>query len=74
MAQDTTFLAVDGFVDRIVGVVDALDSGETVVEIGLLELFTMTVDVAQTFRGVDRDKIGGYADMGAVFLVQFVQP
>lgn len=72
MAQDTTFFAMDGFVDRIMGVVDALDSGETVVEIGLFEVFAMTVDVAQTFSGVDRDKIWGYADMGAVLLVQTV--
>lgn len=70
MAQDTTFLAVDGFVDCIVGVVDALDSGETVVKIGLFELFAVTVDVAQTFGGVDRNEIWGYADMRAVLLVQ----
>lgn len=63
---------MDGFVDRIVGVVDALDSGETVVEIGLFELFAMTIDIAQTFGGIDRDEIGGYADMGAVLLVQLV--
>lgn len=72
MAQNTTFLAVDGFIDCIVGVVYSLDSGETVVEIGLFELFAMTVDVAQTFGGVYGNKIWSYADMRAVLLVQVV--
>jgi hypothetical protein len=72
MAQDTAFLAVDGFVDCVVSIVYTLDSGETVVEIGLFELFAVAVDVPQTFGGVDRDEIRGYADMGAVLLVQVV--
>lgn len=72
MTQDTTFLAVDGFIDCVVSVVYALDSGETVVEVGLFELFAVTVDVAETFGGVDRDEIRGYADMGTVLLVQLV--
>lgn len=72
MAQDTAFLAVDGFVDCIVSVVDTLDSSEAVVKIGLFEMFAVAVDVAQTFGGVDRDEIRGYTDMGTVLLVQVV--
>lgn len=66
--------SMDSLVNRIVGVVHALDSGEGIVEIRLLDPFPMSVDIMQTLVGVDRNKVRRHPHMRAVLGMQSVQP
>lgn len=72
LAQHAPLAAVNGLIDRIVGVIHALDGREGVVEIRLLEPLPVSVDIMQTLVGVDGDEIRGYPNMRPVLGMQSV--
>lgn len=74
LAKHSSLATMHGFIDRIVRVIHTLDGREGIIEISLLEAFSMPVDVVQSTVRVDGDEIRSDAHVCPVLAVQLVQP
>lgn len=74
LAQHPSLPTMDGLIDDIVRVIHALNRSEPIVEIGLLQLLPMSIDIMQTLRGIDGDKVRRNTHMRSILLMQIMQP
>ncbi len=62
------------FIDRIVRIPNSLYGWERGVEISFPDFLAMAIDIVESFDGIDRDEIWCGSYVGAVSLVEGMQP